>query len=158
MIYGGQEGQVVQLIDVPRTVKEMLELLKLSLSKHAILETRMHGDLPPVRANAAHIRQIVMNLVTNASEAIGDRDGVVRVSTRHVTIDKTTAAVQGVAEGDYVQLEVADNGCGMTPETQARVFDPFFTTKAAGRGLGLGVVQGIVRDLHGTVEVVANRA
>jgi len=101
----------------------------------------LNADIPPVLANAAQLRQVVMNLVTNASEAIGTRDGVISVSTR------------SVAGGDYVQLQISDTGKGMTCETQARVFDPFFTTKTAGHGLGLAVVHGIVRNLHGTIQL-----
>jgi CheY-like chemotaxis protein len=86
-----------------------------------------------------------MNLVTNASEAIGDRDGIIRLTTRSVT----------VPEGDCVELAVSDTGAGMPPEMQARVFDPFFTTKSAGRGLGLPVVHGIVRSLGGGIQIAS---
>jgi CheY-like chemotaxis protein len=83
-----------------------------------------------------------MNLVTNASEAIEDRDGMIRVTTSRSKV-----------AGDYLQLEVTDTGRGMSPETQARVFDPFFTTKSAGHGLGLAIVQGIVRSLGGAIQL-----
>jgi CheY-like chemotaxis protein len=96
-----------------------------------------------------------MNLVTNASESLDDRDGVIRVTTRHVRVNEAEAVSEGMAEGDYVQLEVADTGRGMSLETQARVFDPFFTTKAEGHGLGLGVVRGIVRGLGGAIHVAS---
>ena len=85
MIYAGKESEVLELVDVSRIVVEMLELLKVSVSKRATLVTDLDQELPAVRASAAQIRQIVMNLVTNASEAIGDRDGVIRVNTRRVT-------------------------------------------------------------------------
>jgi CheY-like chemotaxis protein len=96
-----------------------------------------------------------MNLVTNASEAIGDRDGIIRLTTRVVTVSRATALPKGVPEGDYVELAVSDSGAGMSPETQARVFDPFFTTKSAGRGLGLPVVHGIVRSLGGSIQIAS---
>jgi CheY-like chemotaxis protein len=99
-----------------------------------------------------------MNLVTNASEAIGDRDGVIRLTVRQVRVGRSAAITQGVVEGDYVQLEVADTGRGMSQETQARVFDPFFSTKSAGRGLGLAVVHGIVRGLGGGVHIISEPA
>jgi CheY-like chemotaxis protein len=94
-----------------------------------------------------------MNLITNASDAIEDRDGVIRVITRRVTLLGESAAEfsRSLPDGDYVQLEVSDTGRGMSPQTQAKVFDPFFTTKSAGRGLGLAVVQGIVRTLGGAI-------
>jgi PAS domain S-box-containing protein len=155
MIYAGKESEVVGLADVSQIVEEMIELLKMSVSKHAVVETDLGNDRPAVRANAAQLRQIVMNLVINASEAIGDRDGIIRVRIRRATKGRDAMIPKGVAEGDYLQLEVADTGCGMTPETQARVFDPFFTTRSAGHGLGLAVVHGIVRRLGGSINVAS---
>jgi CheY-like chemotaxis protein/two-component sensor histidine kinase len=145
------------LVDISRIVKEMLELLKVSVSKRATLETDLGQNLPAVLGSAAQLRQVVMNLVTNASEAIGDRDGVIRVTTRCVKAGRNSSGAISdcLNEGDYVQLEVSDTGGGMSRETQARVFDPFFTTKSAGHGLGLAVVQGIVRGLRGEISVAS---
>jgi nitrogen-specific signal transduction histidine kinase len=92
----------------------MLPLLKVSVSKHAVLETDLGKDLPVIWANDAQIRQITLNLVTNASHAIGDRDGMIRVTTSRVTMDRAAAKAEGVAEGDYLRLEVADTGRGMS--------------------------------------------
>src|SRR6185437_13533646 len=97
--------------------------------------------------------QIVMNLVINASDALGNCDGVIHITTRHVAIGQAEAIAKTLATGDYVQLEVSDTGCGMSPETQTKIFDPFFTTKSSGRGLGLTVVHGIVRSLDGAIRV-----
>jgi signal transduction histidine kinase len=157
LIYAGQESEVLELVDVSRIVEEMLELLKVSVSKHAAMETALGRDLPAVRANPAQLRQLVMNLIINASEAIGDRDGLIRLTTGRVTIgrDSFVGTSDRLAEGDYLQLEVSDTGCGMTTDMQARVFDPFFTTKPAGHGLGLAVVQGIVRSTGGTIRLVS---
>jgi two-component system, cell cycle sensor histidine kinase and response regulator CckA len=143
MIYAGEEKEALGPVDISKAVEVMIELLRVSISKNATLDTDLGKGLPPVRANAGQISQIVINLVTNASEAIGTRDGGIRVTTRSVT----------TPEGEYLKLVVSDTGEGMSPETQARVFDPFFTTKAAGRGLGLAVVQGIVRVLGGSIHV-----
>jgi PAS domain S-box-containing protein len=151
MIYAGNESEVLELVDLSRIVDEMLALLTVSVSKHARLETDLGKCLPPVRASPAQLRQILMNLVTNASEAMGERDGVIRVATRCVTLDPTAAISWRLTEGDYLRLEVSDAGCGIPRETQAKVFDPFFTTKSAGRGLGLAVVDGIVRGLGGAI-------
>jgi PAS domain S-box-containing protein len=153
MIYAGKESEAVGLVDVSQVAGGMIELLKISVSKHAALVTDFGQDLPAVRGSAGQIQQIVMNLVTNASESLDDRDGVIRVSTRRVSLDRAEAMSKGIAEGDYVQLEVADTGRGMSSETQARVFDPFFTTKSQGHGLGLGVVRGIVRGLGGAIHL-----
>ena len=150
MIYAGRESAEAGMVDVSRIVEEMLELLKVSVSKRAVLEADLGRHLPPIPANAAQVRQIVMNLVTNASDAIGDRDGVIRVATRWVKGVRNSAD-GAAAEDDHVELEVADTGRGMTAATQAKMFDPFFTTKTAGHGLGLSVVHGIVRGIGGTI-------
>jgi chemotaxis methyl-accepting protein methylase/chemotaxis response regulator CheB/signal transduction histidine kinase len=157
MIYAGQEREVLEPVDVSQVVQDMLELLKLSVSKHAVVETDFGKDLPPVRASPGQLRQLVMNLITNASEAMGDRDGVIRVTTRRVTMgeDSSVTPAGDLAKGDYVQLQVSDTGRGMAAETQAQVFDPFFTTKHEGHGLGLAVVQGIVRSLGGEIRIVS---
>jgi PAS domain S-box-containing protein len=143
MTYSGQETANLEPIDLSLLVGEMLELIRVSISKHAMLQTDLAKGLPPVQANAAQIRQVVMNLVINASEAIGELDGVIHVTTTQVTLPA----------GKYLRLEVSDTGCGMTAETQARIFDPFFTTKFAGRGLGLAVVDGIVRSHGGFIRL-----
>jgi len=157
MIYAGKESEVLGLVDVSRIVKEMIELLKVSVSKHATLATDLGQDLPAVRGSAAQLRQIVINLVTNASEAIGDRDGVIRVTTRCIKVgwDSSGAISDRLADGDYLQLEVSDTGHGMPLETQAKVFDPFFTTKSGGHGLGLAIVHGIVRGLGGSIHLTS---
>ena len=144
----GEETEALELVDISGIVEDMLELLKVSVSKHVRVETNLGKQLPAVRANPSQIRQIVMNLFYNASEAIGDRDGVIRVTTRQVTIgpDSSLATSERVAEGVYVQLEVSDTGRGMTPEMQARIFEPFFSTKqGAATAWGSPTVQGIVQ-------------
>ena len=155
MIYAGKESETIGPVDLSRIVAEMVELLKVSVSKHAVLVTDLGQDLPMLEANAAQIRRIVLNLVTNASQAIGNRDGVIRVSTGRVSAAQAAALAHGSAERDYLELEVSDNGCGMSLEMQSKVFDPFFTTRSAGHGLGLAVVQGIVRNLGGTIHLAS---
>jgi len=155
MLFAGEESEHLELIDLSQIIKQMVDLFKASVAKGAALETHLDMELPAIRANAAELRQIVMNLITNASEALGDRDGVIRLTTKHVTVRPVAAISKGVTEGDYVQLEVSDTGRGMSSETQARMFDPFFTTKSAGRGLGLAAVGGIVRKLRGAIDVVS---
>ncbi len=158
MIYAGEESGAFGPIDFSLLVEEMLQLLKASISKHAILETEFAEGLPAVQANPAQIRQVVMNLVTNASEAIGSRGGVIRVTTAPVKVeaDTTLMGAANLLPGDYVKLEVSDTGSGMTPEVQGRIFDPFFTTKPTGHGLGLAAVQGIVRSHDGAINVVSS--
>ena len=153
MIYSGKGSEAVGLVDVSQVAVGMIELLKVSISKNASVLTDLCPDLPAVRGSAGQIQQIVMNLVTNASEALEDRDGVIHVATRRVNLDRAAAVSKGITEGEYVQLEVTDTGRGMSLETQARIFDPFFTTKSEGHGLGLAMVGGIVRGLGGGIHL-----
>jgi PAS domain S-box-containing protein len=157
MIYSGTESESLARIDLSNIVDEMLALLSVSVTKHATIQVDLDRNLPAMLASAAQVRQIVMNLITNASDAIGDRDGVIRVITKHVLSPGDSWAISSGTLPDchYVQLEVSDTGRGMPPETQARMFDPFFTTKSAGRGLGLAVVQGIVRSLGAAIHVTS---
>jgi PAS domain S-box-containing protein len=157
MIYAGKESAAVGLVDLSKTADEMLSLLKVSVTKRAVIKVDLDPEIPAIRASEAQIRQIVLNLVTNASDAIGERDGVIRLMTRRLVLQGKSSAISSgmLPDGEYVQLEVSDTGGGMTRETQAKVFDPFFTTKSAGRGLGLAVVQGIVRSLAGTIQLTS---
>jgi two-component system, cell cycle sensor histidine kinase and response regulator CckA len=145
MIFAGQEDPVFEQVDLSELVGEMLQLLKISISKRAALRTDLQKDAPRVRANAAQMRQVVMNLITNASEALGENGGTISITLRQVRSGSE----------EHLLLEVSDTGCGMTEETQARIFDPFFTTKFAGRGLGLAAVRGIIRSHGGTINVVS---
>jgi two-component system cell cycle sensor histidine kinase/response regulator CckA len=156
MIFAGQDQTtLVELVDVSRLVEEILELLRISISKRAVLRTDLSHNLPAVRGNAAQIRQVVMNVVINASEAIGDKGGIINVSTAQVSDSVNLASISatGLSPGDYVRLEVSDDGCGMTETLQAKIFDPFFSTKFAGRGLGLAVVRRIVRAHGGEINL-----
>jgi two-component system cell cycle sensor histidine kinase/response regulator CckA len=157
MAYAGQENPVFQPVDLSGLVGEMLQLLKISISKQAVLEVDLPESLPAVWANAAQIRQVVMNLITNASEALEQKGGIISISVAKARAGKDllNGETPSLSEGDYVQLVVADTGCGMTPEIQKKIFDPFFTTKFAGRGLGLGAVQGIIRSHNGSIRVVS---
>ena len=138
LTFAGQEDPSFEPVDVSSLVREMLELLKVSISKHAEMRIDLADDLPAVRANASQIRQIVMNLITNASEALGQEGGVIAVSTRLVRMGRDSLERGELAEGEYVRLRVSDTGCGMTREIQDKIFDPFFTTKFAGQGSGTG--------------------
>jgi PAS domain S-box-containing protein len=155
MIYGGKESDDLELVDVSKVIEGMLGLLKVAVSRRTALVTSLGKDLPAVRARPAQLSQIVMNLVVNASDAIGDRDGGVRVTTQHLPADGMEPIANELPLGDYILLEVSDTGCGMSPETRTRAFDPFFTTKVSGRGLGLSVVHGIVRSLAGNIQVLS---
>jgi PAS domain S-box-containing protein len=147
MIYSGQEEAKLQPVALSGLVEEMSGLLKTSISSRSSLHLDLCSDLPSVLGNATQIRQLVMNLVINASQAIGDREGVIHVKTSLVTASSFSATDRcRDSKEDYIRLEVSDTGCGMTEEERAKIFDPFFTTKPRGHGLGLAVVQGIVHS------------
>jgi PAS domain S-box-containing protein len=152
MAYAGQESTAFETVNVSRLVGDMLQLLKVSISKTAILKVNLPENIPAVRGNAAQIQQVVMNLITNASEALGEKEGAISVSVTQAQVGPDSRAPSQI---DYVRLEVSDTGCGMTEEVQARIFDPFFTTKFAGRGLGLAAVQGVIRNHGGIINVTS---
>ncbi len=157
LAYAGKGQFVVQDIDLNALVRETTQMMESSLSKGVTLQSNLADDLPCVNADGTQLRQIVMNLVINASEAIGAKGGTVTITTRLTHPDRSffadTLAAPEKPEGDYVLLEVSDTGSGMTPATRARIFDPFFTTKFTGRGLGLAAVLGIVRAHQGVLKV-----
>jgi two-component system cell cycle sensor histidine kinase/response regulator CckA len=157
MVYSGQDSASFEPLDLSGLVREILELLKISISKQAILKVDLPENLPPVRANAVQMRQVVMNLITNASEALGDKKGVISVTVAKVGSgqDSLPDRQSNARVDDYLQMEVSDTGCGMTAEVLSRIFDPFFTTKFAGRGLGLAAVQGIIRSHGGSINAVS---
>ena len=154
--YAGQEGTSFEPVDLSRLVGEMLDLLRVSISRRAALKTGLAENLPAVLANAPQVRRIVMNLVMNASEALGENEGVITVTTAQVCGAPGSVSEFGTAcDRDYIRLEVSDSGCGMSEEIQARMFDPFFSTKFAGRGMGLAAVHGIVRSHGGAIDVIS---
>ena len=157
LAYSGKGRFVVKRVDLNSLITETTSLIHASISKTSSLGLNLAPMLPAVLADEAQMRQIIMNLVINASEALSDRSGAIRVSTgvMHVTRQWLMRAhlAPDLAEGDYVYLEVADSGCGMSREVRNRIFDPFFTTKFTGRGLGLAAVLGIVRGHDGALRV-----
>ena len=154
MTYAGREEARRELVDVSWLVREMLQLLKISISKHALLKTDLGGDLPAVMGNAPQLRQVAMNLIINASEAIRET-GVISISTSFVRGGRELApkAEPQLPRGDYLKLEVSDTGLGMSTEEMASIFEPFFTTKFEGRGLGLAVVKRIVHAHGGAIHL-----
>lgn len=157
LAYSGKGRFVVQSLSLSQLVEDAMSLLQISVSKNVVLKLRLEPGLPPVSADATQLNQILMNLVINASDAIGERSGVIEISTSMLKADRVylsgTHLSPNLPEGDYVCLEVSDNGCGMNHETRQKIFDPFFTTKFTGRGLGLAAVLGIVRGHNGALKV-----
>ncbi|HEU4952036.1 MAG TPA: response regulator [Holophagaceae bacterium] len=157
LAYSGKGHFVVKSVDLSRAVREIGHLLSVTIPKRIHVAYQLEEGLPPVEADPAQLQQVVMNLVTNAAEAIGDREGAIRIATGTQTLDEryilTTFPGQPIGPGDYVTLEVSDDGQGMTPEVLSRIFDPFFSTKASGRGLGLSAMLGILRGHRGGLKV-----
>jgi PAS domain S-box-containing protein len=157
LAYSGRGRIHVQPLNLNRLIQEIAQLLSISIPKSVSLCFELADELPPVEADAAQIQQVVMNLVTNAAEAIGDAEGRVTLRSGVRELGETDVTglrvVEALNPGSFVYLEVADTGSGMDGETQARIFDPFFTTKFTGRGLGLAAMQGIVRGHGGGVEI-----
>ncbi|MFO0948533.1 MAG: PAS domain S-box protein [Planctomycetota bacterium] len=157
LAYSGKGKFLVEPLNLTELVEEMSHLLEVSIAKNVVLKFKLDRQLPAVNADATQMRQIVMNLITNASEAIGEKSGVVNIVTGVQECDRNylreTYLDKDVQEGTYVFLEVSDTGCGMDKKTLAKIFDPFFTTKFTGRGLGLAAVLGIVRSHKGAVKV-----
>ena len=157
LAYSGKGRFQVQRLDLSALVRETTQLIQLSIDKTAVLRFNLTEPLTPVEADATQMRQVIMNLVINASEALGGKSGVITLNTGLVRADRNyieqTVLSPDLDEGDYAFIEVCDNGCGMTPEQQARIFEPFFTTKFTGRGLGLSAVLGIVRGHRGALRI-----
>jgi signal transduction histidine kinase/predicted hydrocarbon binding protein len=159
LAYAGKGQFVVGPVSLSLLVEEMASLLGTAVSKNARLDLQIEPAIPPVEADATQLRQVVMNLITNASEAIGTASGTITLRTGVMDADRPWLADAqlgaGLAAGPYAFVEVGDDGHGMHPATQARIFDPFFTTKFTGRGLGLAAVLGIVRAHHGAIRVIS---
>jgi PAS domain S-box-containing protein len=157
LAYSGKGQFVVERLNVNALVAEMVHLLEVSISKNATLEYHFADGVPNIAADATQVRQIIMNLITNASDAIGDKGGIISIATGAMECDQATLAGtyldDDLPAGVYSYFEVSDTGEGMDPETRAKLFDPFFTTRFPGRGLGLAAVLGIVRGHGGAIEV-----
>ncbi|HWA86954.1 MAG TPA: response regulator [Opitutus sp.] len=157
LAYAGKGTFHLSEVDFNALMRQTAELLRSVISKKARLEISLCDGSLFASADSTQLKQVVINLVANASDALGDKPGDIRIVT---TSERLTSAglekeyrTAGLTGGDYIHLTVSDTGCGMTPETITRAFDPFFTTKFIGRGLGLAAVRGIVRGHHGTLRV-----
>ncbi len=160
LAYSGKGRFIIKPIDLNELVTEISHLMEAAISKKAALKHELSGVIPAVEVDSAQIQQVVMNLITNASDALEESSGLITISTGIVNGDQPADGEfvplppdDGCGTRRYVFLEVADTGCGMDDETRAKIFDPFFTTKFTGRGLGLAAVQGIVQGHRGTITV-----
>jgi CheY-like chemotaxis protein len=144
-------------VNLSKLIEDVARLINTVISKKASLVFGLASDLPAIEGDSAQLQQLLINLLTNASDALGDLPGTIRLTTGTQLVGRGELASvlpnRNLPAGQYVFIEVADNGCGMDESTIAKIFDPFFTTKFAGRGLGLAAVHGIVRGHKGTLQV-----
>ncbi len=157
LAYSGKGRFLVQNRDLNQVIREMVHLLEVSISKKVILRLGLTEAPVPIRADAAQIQQVLMNLVTNAADAIGEQEGTIRITTAMAALDRAylDQVFQGqeLGPGTYAVMEVQDTGCGMNSEVLSRIFDPFFTTKPSGHGLGLSATLGILRGHHAGLRI-----
>jgi PAS domain S-box-containing protein len=161
LAYAGKGQFVLERVYLSALVEETLSLLRSAIPSDVFVHLDLERNIFPLEADPSQMQQVVMNLILNAAEAMGDRPGTVAVRTANCTLD--AARIQRelgdapLDPGSYVILEVRDTGGGMDEATQARIFDPFFTTKFLGRGLGLSAVAGIVRGHKGAIRVKSSQ-
>ncbi len=157
LAYAGKGRFVVEPVDCSTVVREMTALLRTAVARNAHVSLVLGDDLPAVEGDVTQLRQVVMNLITNASDALGDSGGIITVHTGTEDLDAAALSqcVPGsdALPGRFVYMEVGDDGRGMDESTRSRIFDPFFTTKFTGRGLGLAATLGIVRGHKGAIRV-----
>ena len=157
LAYAGKGSYELEVMNVNDMVKSMGRLIRASVNSNIALKMKLDRQLPGVEVDVAQIQQLILNFIVNSADAIGKEAGEIKVSTGFMRLDR--AMLDGLyngtelSEGEYVAVEVRDNGCGMTPEMQAKIFDPFFTTKETGSGLGLSAVLGIVRGHKGAIQL-----
>lgn len=153
LAYSGKGLFVIKPLNLTELMEENATMLEAAIPKSITLEQCLDSALPIIKADAGQLQQVIMNLITNASEAIGDQGGKIRLSTGVKDFDQDTLNSSRLAEkqaaGRYVWMEVCDSGCGMNEEILQKLFDPFFTTKFTGRGLGMSAVLGIIRAHKG---------
>ena len=159
--YSGHNRHEDQRLDLNATIKQTLPLLRHSMSKKAELQHEPAENLPAFMGDSTQFRQILMNLVINASDSFNGSNGIIKMHTGVMRVTRRylneTVYDDNLREGDYVFIEVADNGEGMSEEVLAKIFDPFFTTKKEGQGLGLATVIGIVRSHRGAIKIHSQR-
>ncbi|MDX9973255.1 MAG: PAS domain S-box protein [FCB group bacterium] len=157
LAYSGKGRFVIQPLNLSEVVGEMAHLLDASASKNAEVQFELSPETPLMEGDLSQVRQVIVNLVSNASEALNDRTGTITVATGIMQATRESLKdmylCENLPEGRYAYVEVRDTGCGMDSVTIGKVFDPFFSTKFTGRGLGLAAVMGIVRGHKGAIRV-----
>ena len=159
--YSGRSEVTYAKLDLSKMVEDMIQLLRISLPRQIDLQLDLMPRPPAMEGDISQIRQVLLNLIINAAEAMEGQVGVIFIRTGTLQVDHDYVRVHNIEEqlqeGPYVQLEITDTGCGMTPEIQEKIFAPFFTTKSSGRGLGLAAVHGIIRSHEGAIKIYSEQ-
>ncbi len=157
LAYSGKGHFIIEPLSLSATISDIVQLLESSIAKRIDLDITLNQQLAAIDADIGQIKQVIMNLVINASEAIGDQIGQIKIKLTQVnlSVDDTVSLLGAdqMQAGDFIRLSIVDNGCGMDKATQTKIFDPFFTTKFTGRGLGMSAILGIVRGHRGGLKV-----
>ncbi|MGD9417216.1 MAG: PAS domain S-box protein, partial [Desulfobacterales bacterium] len=156
LAFSRQNKQERKPIQVAHIVKEALKMLRASLPTTISIQQNIEKNIGIIEADPTQIHQVLMNLCTNAAQAIDDKDGVLEISLANVELDQYAAAkISDLLPGHYLKLSIKDTGQGIPSNALSQIFDPYFTTKEKGEGTGLGlaVVQGIIKSLNGAITV-----
>jgi two-component system, cell cycle sensor histidine kinase and response regulator CckA len=155
LAYAGKGRFFLQSVDLSEVVHELVPLIRATIPRKVAVRLDLSPECPSVRGDASQLQQLLMNLIINGAEAIGDAVGTVAVRVRRQELGERPAEFPGddLSAGVYARVDVEDTGCGMDQATLAQIFDPFFTTKFTGRGLGLAAALGIVRGHRGAIAI-----
>ncbi len=161
LAYSGRGKFIIEPININKLVQEMSSFLTASISKRINLLYFFHKDLPLIKGDATQFRQVIMNIIINASESIGKDNGQIKITTDVVEADdkliEKMTVNNDIQPGKYISLEISDTGCGMDESSIKQIFDPFFTTKFTGRGLGLAAVLGIINGHKGALTLTSKK-
>jgi PAS domain S-box-containing protein len=160
LTYAGKSILEQSHINMWMLVDEIVTMLQAAIKKNVTIELDLNRNVPVIIGDDAQIQQIVMNLIVNAADAIGDENGTIKISLTRTTfmdrMQENDFFGTAIPSGDYCRLTVSDSGCGMDKETQRRIFEPFFTTKFAGRGLGMSAILGIIKAHNGALQLTSS--
>jgi signal transduction histidine kinase len=157
LAYAGKSPAIQTEFNMSILVADVIVLLTSASSKNVTFKLELEHDLPPIVGDSSQIQQVVMNLVINASEAIGENIGVITIGLHKSAIRQDQCEIDyfgsRIPDGNYARLVVSDTGSGMCEESKRRIFEPFYTTKFTGRGLGMSAILGIIKAHNGALQL-----